>query len=162
MALIELRFRNSVTQFDLSHVREIVSSSGFFNAEEIAVAVELVDERIRRGIKSGYHFVFAEMNNSTVGYTCFGPIPATRNSYDLYWIAVQENYRGAGIGKRLLQESEEAIREMGGKRIYVETSSREQYRPTRTFYLTNGYREEAVLTDFYADGDSKSIYLKLL
>jgi hypothetical protein len=51
---------------------------------------------------------------------------------------------------------------MGGKRIYVETSSREQYRPTRSFYSCCGYCKEATLEDFYSSGDHKVIYLRML
>lgn len=158
----DLKFRTEATRFDEAHVRAIVSSSGFFSQEEILVAVELVSERLKKGIESGYHFVFAEMNNRTVGYASFGPIPGTAISFDLYWIAVYQNYRGIGVGKRLLGEAETAITRMGGGRIYVETSSRDQYEPTRTFYSKSGYRQEAIIRDFYSPGDSKCIYVKVL
>ena len=46
----------------------------------------------------------------------------------------------------------------GGRRVYVETSGRAQYEPTRRFYEACGYAREAVLTDFYAPGDDKVIY----
>jgi ribosomal protein S18 acetylase RimI-like enzyme len=62
----------------------------------------------------------------------------------------------------LLKKVEEKIREMGGKRIYVETSSREQYEPTRLFYSRCGYRKEATLKNFYSPGDDKVIYLRVL
>ena len=157
---IDLKFRDTVTHFDVAQVREIVTSTGFFNKEEIAVAVELVDERLQKGLKSDYYFIFVEMKNKTVGYTCFGPIPATKASYDLYWIAVHDKCRGMGIGKRLIQQTEAAIKKMGGSRIYIETSSREQYEPTRAFYLACNYILEATLQDFYAPDDSKCIYVK--
>jgi ribosomal protein S18 acetylase RimI-like enzyme len=57
---------------------------------------------------------------------------------------------------------EDRIKEMGGKRIYVETSSREQYRPTRSFYSRCGYQKEATLKNFYSPGDDKVIYLRVL
>ncbi|MCX5832942.1 MAG: hypothetical protein NTV99_00205 [Deltaproteobacteria bacterium] len=58
--------------------------------------------------------------------------------------------------------TEEKIAGLGGKRIYVDTSSRPLYEPTRLFYEKCGYRKEAVLKDFYAEGDSKFIYSKAL
>ncbi|MFH2049132.1 MAG: GNAT family N-acetyltransferase [bacterium] len=99
----------------------------FFSQDEIDIAVELVTERLEKGIESGYHFIFAEIDGKTIGYSCFGPIPATQESYDLYWIAVHNDYRGAGIGKQLLTISEEAIHRLGGGRVYIETSGRDQY-----------------------------------
>ncbi len=159
---MNLTFREQVSKFDLAGVKTIITSSGFFNQEEAAVAVELVQERLMKGEESGYYFVFAEANNKTLGYACFGPIPGTRESFDLYWIAVHAACRGTGIGKKLLRATETKIAAMGGHRIYVETSSREQYEPTRAFYEKASYRLEAVLHDFYAPGDSKCIYLKVL
>jgi len=146
----------------MKHVREIVVSSGFFSKAEIEVAVELVQLRLNKGIESGYHFLFAEEDKKVLGYSCFGPIPCTVESYDIYWIAVQEDLRRSGLGVELLKKVEEKIREMGGKRIYVETSSREQYEPTRLFYSRCGYRREATLKNFYSPGDDKVIYLRAL
>lgn len=153
-------FRETVNRSDSAIVRDIVSSSGFFNQLEVEIAVELVNERLSKGLESGYYFVFAEMNNKTVGYSCFGQIPATKASYDLYWIAVHDSVRGMGIGKRLMEKSESAIKKLGGSRIYIDTSSRDQYKPTQAFYAACGYRLEARLEDFYATGDSKLIYVK--
>jgi GNAT superfamily N-acetyltransferase len=157
---VDITYRHAVKPDDSGRIRNIVESSGFFNPEEIEVAVELVVERLTKGEKSGYHFIFAEMDGQTVGYTCFGPIAGTQCSFDLYWIAVDNGSRGKGIGKELLKKSEEAIRAMNGRRIYVETSSRDRYAPTRTFYVNNSYILEASLKDFYAPGDSKNIYFK--
>ncbi len=153
-------WRNTVNSADPENVREIVSSTGFFSQDEIDIAVELVEERLQKGIESGYHFIFAEVNGKTVGYACFGPIPATLNSYDLYWIAVHNDYRNAGIGRQLLSASETAIRSLGGSRVYIETSGRDQYQSTRAFYLRCAYTEDAVLDDFYAPGDAKYIYVR--
>ena len=155
-------WRKTVLKTDEKNVRDIVESTGFFNPEEVEIAVELVTERLQKGIASGYHFIFAEMTGQTIGYACFGSIPATKSSYDLYWIAVHNDYRGAGIGKQLINLSEKTIAGMGGKQIYIETSGREQYQPTRAFYLACNYNEAAVLNDFYAPGDAKYIYVKSL
>ncbi|MBU0710853.1 GNAT family N-acetyltransferase [bacterium] len=160
MQTLSPEWRNAVHPEDPEHVREIVSSTGFFSQDEIDIAVELVTERLEKGIESGYHFIFAEAAGKTVGYACFGPIPATQKNYDLYWIAVQNDYRGAGIGKQLLNISEEAIYQLGGARVYIETSGRDQYVSTRAFYLRCAYMEDAVLDDFYAPGDAKYIYVK--
>ena len=157
-----LTFRQEVLQSDAQHVRELTTSTGFFMDAEIDVAVELVEERLSKGESSGYYFVFAEQGGRVVGYTCFGPIPCTIASFDLYWIAVHDSCRGQGIGKALMRKSEECIAAIGGTRVYIETSSRAQYVPTRQFYFACGYQEAAVLADFYAPGDGKVIYLKVL
>ena len=160
MIFDKINFRSDVIIDDQQNVADIVSSTGYFYQDEIDIAIELVTERLQKGPVSGYHFIFAEVGDLTVAYTCFGPIPATKFSYDLYWIVVHSDWRGKGVGKLLLEKSEETIDNLGGKRIYVETSGRDQYAPTRAFYLKCGYKEEAVLPDFYAPGDAKHVFVK--
>lgn len=157
-----VQMREEVLPADIEAVRRIVESTGFFSKAEADVAAELVEERLNKGIQSGYYFLFAEQDGRVVGYSCFGPIACTLFSYDLYWIAVEDAFRGQGLGRGLLEASEKAIAKLGGRRIYVETSSREQYHPTRSFYLRCDYLEASVLEDFYAPGDSKVTYLKVL
>jgi GNAT superfamily N-acetyltransferase len=155
-------FRQEVRQEDRESVGRLIQATGFFSEEEDRIAVELVDERLAMGDASGYFFLFAEEEGRLLGYTCFGPIPGSLHSYDLYWIAVDPNAQGGGLGKQLMAETENLIAISGARRVYADTSSRTQYEPTRAFYLTCGYREEALLTDFYAPGDGKVIFVKVL
>ena len=155
-------YRQEIQSSDLSVILNIVQSSGFFSTAEVEMACELATDRLENGQQSSYQFLFAENDGEVVGYTCYGLIPATVASYDLYWIAVSETSRGKKMGKILLQKTEEIIRGMGGKRLYAETSSRAQYASTQKFYQNCGYIAEAVLKDFYTPGDSKIIYSKVL
>ena len=163
-----ITFRGDARPSDSQAVRVLVASSEFFSPEEIDIAVELIDDRLANGEASHYRFVFAEAGASAgepVGYACFGRIPGTQASFDLYWIAVRNDHRHAGIGRTLLAESERRIATEGGEggaRIYVETSSRAQYEPTRQFYLRNGYTIASTLDDFYAPGDGKVTLVKAL
>ncbi len=157
-----VRFRSRVREEDLSEVSRMVTSSGFFSADETSMALDLVKEALSKGEEaSGYHFLFAEIKGIPMGYACFGPIPCTRCGYDLYWLVVHQDYRGCGLGRRLLKVTERLAWSRGGCRIYVETSSREQYAPTRAFYEACGYTRVATLLDFYAPRDGKVIYEKV-
>ncbi|MBN2323310.1 MAG: GNAT family N-acetyltransferase [Spirochaetes bacterium] len=180
-------YRSVLYPEDCGNVERLVRSSGFFSEEEIETSRELVSERLRLGIKSGYHFIFADAAdivsadllsadrastdgtakdgttaNLTVGYTCFGRIPATVSSFDLYWVVVGEDFRHGGLGTALLKKTEETIVRMGGRRLYAETSSKPLYEPTRAFYTRRGFYVGAILEDFYADGDAKVIFIKTL
>lgn len=158
----EIKYRRQIKPTDVAAIKIIVRASGFFSAAEIEIAVELAEEKLELGPDSSYEFLFAEDAGRVVGYACWGLIPATVGSYDLYWIAVQPELRGRGLGKKLLMETEKFIFDAGGRRIYVDTSSRQQYEPTRLFYEKCGYHQGALLKDFYAPGDGKIIYVKIL
>jgi GNAT superfamily N-acetyltransferase len=151
---------NEILPHHPAAVRDILASSGFFYSDEIDVGVELAEDALAGGPASGYYFIFVTLGGRTVGFTCFGKIACTGASYDLYWIAVHNDLRGQGIGRLLLETAEEAIRKLGGKRVYIETSSRDIYAPTRGFYEKCGYVAEAVLQDFYYPGDGKYIYVR--
>ncbi|HER08207.1 MAG TPA: GNAT family N-acetyltransferase [Bacteroides sp.] len=154
--------RSEVRTGDPAIVEEIVRSTGFFREDEVTVAVELVRERLDKGAESGYEFIFAQAGSQTVGYSCFGLIPCTLHSFDLYWIATHRDHMNRGIGRRLLEETESVIRILGGTGIYVETSSKPLYTPTRAFYEKNSYRVKARFEDFYDRGDDKIVYVKYL
>jgi ribosomal protein S18 acetylase RimI-like enzyme len=158
----QIRFRETVKPEDVENIREIAVSTGFFYDFEIPVAVELVEERLAKGEVSGYFFILAEVEGKTVSYSCYGPIAGTDAGYDLYWIVTHNDYRGLGIGKKLLDETHRVVKNAGGRYIIAETSSLEKYTPTRLFYEKNEYDKEAIIKDFYMPGDDKVVYVKRL
>lgn len=160
---MEISFRKIIASNDLNRVRQIALSTGFFRNDEIEVAVELVTEAFKKGQEqSGYFFLFAMIGDHTTGFVCYGPTPCTIGTYDLYWIVVDNNYRGNGTGKILMQQTEKELIASNARKLYIETSSTDKYLPTRKFYENCGYTEEARLNDFYSNGDDKVIYSKVL
>lgn len=160
-----MQWRTELRTGDSDAVRALVAETGFFSVEEQDVAVELVDETLSRGKASGYKFVFADMPESRerlMGYVCFGAIPATEASFDLYWIAVAPGQQRSGLGARLIREAERLAKAQGALQMFVDTAGRDQYAPTRAFYERMGYRQAAVLDDFFALNDAKVIYVKTL
>jgi D-alanine-D-alanine ligase len=158
----ELLLRREPVPADPAAVRSIVTGSGFFRPQEVEVAVELVEERLAKGEASGYHFLFADLEGAVAGYACFGEIPATEGSWDLYWIAVDDARRGQGLGRQLLAAVEREVAGAGGRRLFIETSATALYQPTQAFYRRCGYLLEATLADFYRPGDAKLVYGKHL
>ena len=156
-------FRDVLKPGEDEVIRAVTESAGVFYPEEVDIAEELARENLNRGAhESGYHFLVAESGGEVCGYTCFGPIPGARRRYDLYWIAVAQSFKGGGVGRELMARSEVAILKAGGAKVYVETSSRLPYAPARAFYRRCGYEVDAVLRDYYDDGDDKMIFAKSL
>jgi len=110
-----------------------------------------------------YQFVLAKLHEQTVGYACFGTIPLTQGSYDLYWIAVRPDLHARGIGKTILLHSEALMARQAGRLVIAETSSRSEYARARRFYGdVMGYEKTACIKDFYRPGDDKLLYIKYL
>ncbi len=154
--------RRGLNPADREPLEELIRATDFFNPEEIEVALELVDDRLANGEASHYRFLVAELDGAVAGYACWGPIPGTVASADLYWIVVHPRFQGKKIGAALLGAAEEQMAAEGRTRVYVETSTRPQYRPTRAFYAACGYQLAAELADFYAPGDGKAVFLKVM
>jgi ribosomal protein S18 acetylase RimI-like enzyme len=157
---LKLTVRTEPSTDDPDKIREMVSGTGFFRMDEVDIAVELFEERLKKGINSGYHFFIAENESEIIGYTCFGLIPCSLLSWDLYWIVTHKNQQGRGVGSALLQLTENEIQSNGGLNVVIETSSKELYRSTQQFYLRNGYELKARFEDFYDHGDDKFVYIK--
>lgn len=160
---VSFTLRDAPRLSDVGVVRQILASTRFFRPDEVEIGVELVEERLVRGAETGYHFLFADdAEGKTLGYACYGPVPLTLGSWDLYWIAVRPALQGRGVGRVLLAETERRVKRAGGRHLWVDTSGRDRYRPTRQFYERSGYEVAARLEDFFAPGDAKVIYHRAL
>ena len=158
---MDFQYRYQLKKSDRNKIRDLLLSTGFFYDYEIKVAVDIVELVYRNGEDtSGYHFVIAEKDDKMLGFSCFGAAPCTLASYDLYWFAVHKDSMNRGLGGKILSHTEAIITGKGGANIWIETSSRTTYSPTRTFYKNKGYAVQAELPDFYAPGDNKVIFLK--
>jgi ribosomal protein S18 acetylase RimI-like enzyme len=150
---------------DRGRIEALVVSSGKFNDVEITIALELVDEVLEKGEKSGYIFaVLADEKDpaSVQGYACYGPVPLTQGTWDLYWIVIDRAAQKKGFGRRLLEHVERDVIKRKGRMLLIETSSQESYTATTRFYESRGYHLEARIRNFYRTGDDKLIFQKEL
>ncbi|MBP7126110.1 GNAT family N-acetyltransferase [Myxococcota bacterium] len=92
------------------------------------------------------------------GYILWGRTLFTRETCDLYWMAVDPKEQGRGIGRRLIRIMEADMRARGERFVRIETSSLPHYRNTREFYRSVGYPEVVRLPDFYAPGNDLCIH----
>jgi len=141
-----------------ARLEQLTRATGLFREEEVATAVELLDESLAGD--EDYQFVGGFERDELIGYGCWGPTPGTVATSDLYWIVVDRVRQGAGIGSQLLGEIERRLAADGRRLVVVETSSRPDYAPTRGFYDARGYTRAATIPEYYAPGDDLVIYTK--
>ena len=153
-----MRIREVVAE-DRNDLLGILEATGVFRDYEINVADEVIQDSVKT--PSSYRSCcFINETDRAIGYVCWGPVPCTSGTFDLYWIAVHPDFQGYGIGKQLLQHAEADARKQGGRLMLIETSSVSEYEGTRSFYLRNGYNLLATIPDFYRQGDNKIVYGK--
>jgi len=90
------------------------------------------------------------------------PEQLTDGTYNLYAIGVQKAFQGKGIGKEMMAYIETELRSKGHRILIVETSGSAEMALTREFYLKCKYTQEAVIRDFWEEGEDKVIFWKKL
>ena len=147
---------------DRAGIARVLESSGAFQAHEVAIGLELVDESLNPGPSTDYRWFVADRESKVVGFACFGPVPLTDGTFDLYWIAVAPEVRGTGIARLLDEAVTDDVRKLGGRWLLAETSSTPPYAPAHAFYARRGYRLLERIEDFYRPGDDRLTFGKRL
>ncbi|NTV14206.1 MAG: GNAT family N-acetyltransferase [Desulfobulbaceae bacterium] len=148
------------SESDRAGLLALVAVQDNFTVLEREVAEEVIDDGLTG--KDDYEIqVGASPEGTVLGFICYGPIPLTEFSFDLYWIATLPSHGRLGFGGRLLAAMEEDLRRKKAV-IYIDTSSTPGYDKARSFYAKHGYQVAARLQDFYHPGDDRVIYRKEL
>ena len=148
--------RHDLRPGDRPAIATLLEATGVFRPDEVAVALELVDDTLAPGAQSSYRWVLADCRDATAsssgklgGLACYGAVALTEGTFDLYWIAVDPTERGRGIADALDEAVTDAVRREGGRWLLAETSSTAPYAPARRFYLRRGYTLLERIPDFY-------------
>ena len=141
---------------------QLAADTGFFKPHEIEALKEVLDDYHEHNHQHGHRCVTREEHGKAIGFAYYAPAAMTDRTWYLYWIAVRKTQQAAGLGTKLLAFAETDMRRLGGRVLFIETSSLPLYEPTRKFYLKNGYDQEATLRDYYADGDGMVVFRKKL
>ena len=151
-------------QSDKEEIRRIITDTHHFSEDEIKVAIELIDVYLNDEKQTDYiiYVIENEDTKKAAGYICYGKRPLTDWTYDLYWIAVDPNIHGRGLGSGLVKHMEGDLKQNGGRIILIETSGKPEYENERKFYLKNGYEVQTIIKDFYRSGDDLYVYRKYL
>lgn len=141
----------------------LTEATGFFHSDETEIVREMFDDFVANPESDEYSWiVYREgVGLPPLGYAVYGPASAAVGTYDLYWIVVDKNHQAKKIGSALLKYIEEDLVNRRARQLYIETSDKPQYAPTRTFYERRGYTLAAHFPDYYDVGDGKVIYRKI-
>lgn len=94
--------------------------SQFFAIE--AKDLEVLGDPVGHILRPGGAILMAIENERPVG--CCALLPMADGGFELGKMAVAEQLRGRGVGKRLLEQVVAHARQMGARRLYLETSTK--------------------------------------
>lgn len=148
---------------DIASARRFSVETGMFDQEDSG-EVEQQLLAVIHGQDPGT-VVTAKSGSAVVGAGYFAPEPFSDRCWNLYFLVVDKDRHGLGIGSHIVHEVEQRLRDLGPSQarvLLIETSSTEQYVNTRAFYVVRGYTQEATVRDYYGPGDHKVIFWKQL
>ena len=147
-----------VSPIDVQDLKAVIDSSELFPSE-------LLDEMIAdyfNNPSSEDIWLTKDEEGIPVAIAYCAPEKMTEGTYNLYLIAVRKEYQGNGIGAKIMSYIEKLLREAGHRVLIVETSGLPEFELTREFYDKCGYAREAVIRDFYQEGEDKVVFWKKL
>jgi GNAT superfamily N-acetyltransferase len=148
------------TPDDTTALIAIADAIGFQPNELEELSEMLVD--YFSGDSDSAHFWITDDDNGPVGVAYCEPERMTNRTWNLQLIAIRPDHQGQGRGATLLRYVEQTLTARGGRMLLVETSGLPGFERTRAFYAKCGYEKEARIRDFYAAGDDKVVFRKVL
>ncbi len=142
---------------DLAGVRLVLDSTELFHSS-------LVDEMAEPFLSgnTSHLWLVAVSEGRTLGFAYCEPERMTEGTYNLLAIAVAADRQRSGVGAALTRHVERGVRDRKGRLLLVETSTDSDQDGARAFYLKDGFTEEARIRDFYAPGQTKVVFWKLV
>lgn len=155
-----MEFRNRLRNDDVPRIANLLRQVGVFTDAEITCGMEIARQTLEG--EEGYYWILAEEVGELLGLICYGPVPLTEGTWDMYWIVRSPSAAGRGVAGRLLQACEVDVRKQGGRLLVLNTSGTANYQPARGFYLRHGFHLQAQIPEYYRPGDDLIIYVKNL
>lgn len=147
-----------VISADLPALKTVIDSSELFPSE-------LLDDMLSdyfQNPDSTDTWLTCTVDDQPQAVAYCAPERMTEGTWNLYLIAVHKSQQGGGIGASMMRHVEDLLRGRGVRVLIVETSGLPEFALTRKFYDKIGYHREAVIRDFYQEGDDKVVFWKRL
>lgn len=147
-------------RFDQQIYLNLAQGTSVFKPAEINILNEILTEYFSCPERD--YFLFEEeKEKQLLGFVIFGKTALTDFSWDVYWLAVDKQCQGKGIGRCLLKKVEDFVKQREAKAILrVETSTRKEYAHARNLYSKQGFKEVGQIPDFYSPQDNLLIFYK--
>lgn len=148
----------NIVKEDLPYLKKVIDTSGLFPSEMLddMVASYFTDPNTEE------IWLTKRQNGKAISIAYCAPERLTDGTYNLYLIAVRRDLQGMGIGKEMMTHIEQMLAAKGNRVLLVETSGLPDFEATRKFYDKCGYQREALIRDFYREGEDKVVFWKKL
>ncbi len=147
-----------VIKSDVDEIKKVVDSSGLFPSEYLD---DMISDYFNNAETQDIWFTYIDNDVPTaIGYCV--PEKLTDGTYNLLALGVSAIAQRKGVASEMMKYIEQLLKNKDGRILIVETSSDEAQMGARHFYKQIGYIQEAVIRDFWKDGEDKIVFCKRL
>jgi len=147
-----------VTTADVDELKKVLDSCELFPSEYLD---EMISDYFNNAETEDHWFTFLiDEKPIAIGYCV--PEKLTEGTYNLLAIGVSQNAQRKGVASAMMEYIEQLLKQKKGRLLLVETSSDEAQIAARKLYQKIGYKQVAVIDDFWKDGEDKIVFLKQL
>lgn len=143
---------------DLPAVKKIIDENQMFPSEYLD---EMTQDYFAQQAEEFWFVSENELGNINAVAYC-APERMTEGTWNLLLIAVSKSEQGSGVGTHLMSFVENKLTQIDARVLLVETSGLPDYELTRKFYPKVGYKQVAVIPEYYDKGDDKVVFWKSL
>jgi GNAT superfamily N-acetyltransferase len=145
-----------INKNDLEELKTVIETSGLFPSDLLeGMMSDFFTNAATQDI-----WLTKLINEKPVAIAYCAPERLTAGTYNLYLIAVHKDMQGKGIGRELMNYIETLLKSEGNRVLLVETSGLPEFELTRKFYDNCNYNREAIIRDFYDEGEDKVVFWK--
>lgn len=147
-----------IAQSDIDGIKNVLDSCGLFPSEYLD---EMISDYFNNTETQDIWFTYIDDNTPVaIGYCV--PERLTNGTYNLLAIGVSESSQRKGVAVEMMNYIEQELKNKDGRILIVETSSDDAQIGARKLYEKIGYAKEAVIRDFWNDGEDKIVFCKKL
>lgn len=147
-----------VTTADVDDLKLVLDSCELFPSDHLD---EMISDYFNNAETEDHWFTFLiDEKPVAIGY-CI-PEKLTEGTYNLLAIGVSQNAQRKGVASAMMEYIEHQLKQNNGRLLLVETSSDEAQIAARKLYQKIGYKQVAVIDDFWKEGEDKIVFLKQL
>ena len=147
-----------VDQRDIEDLKQVLNSIDLFPSEMLE---DMMYDYFHNPETQDIWFTESEDDKPiSIGYCA--PEKLTKGTYNLLALGVRSDIQSKGTGSRMMTFIENHLHAKGHRVLLVDTSGTNEFAQTRKFYEKLGYTKEAVVRDYWDEGDDKVIYWKKL
>jgi GNAT superfamily N-acetyltransferase len=140
----EISFRLAQSQ-DLPSISELASKAwwthypAIISSEQIALMLEQMYrlEALNQQVKDGHLFIMAENHRDLLGFASIGVHSVSKKVWKLHKLYLDPDYKGYGLGRKLLSTAEDWCRQRQGKELILNVNRKN---PAFGFYLQMEYQ----------------------